>query len=445
MAEVSGIRNVILSLDVPNSRVKLMKILGQSPANSVIEYLPFERELSHSNDYGKMLAAGLAQYIKRANLRQAAFYLVLPDSAVSEWKLSMPALSRSKIDEALKSELAADLIEPKNFIVNTMQISQSKKTTVFLANAVRRDVMKEIKAALIPCGIDPRAITYTSAAVSNAVLFLRQRSRSGTYVLVDVREGETTVALVAKNRLIESTTLPFGYEMLRTDRFVEESALFRHDSATVVVMHAMETTTNTLKNKDGEFDDDVTYYDIDGMDKKQADDEIEEFSKQLDEAVGNMSMTDTDISARALADAEVEKKFDEATGDIPDADYIKASGAASSAADMSVTGSLTDTSTTIEAGSPKDMVERNFKTMYKHILLYCEAIKNDPDLPNPEHIIMNFPKRFAFLLARANKVRGTGYEFKYFNPAIENNARFTENLDMFGALLTKVYNKNRNF
>jgi hypothetical protein len=163
----------------------------------------------------------------------------------------------------------------------------------------------------------------------------------------------------------------------------------------------------------------------------------------VDEAVGKMS--DTYADARAQTDAEVEKKFDEATGEIPETDFMKASGAASSTADMSVTGSLTDTSTMIEAGSPKDMVERNFKVMYKHILLYCEAIKNDPDLPNPEHIIMNFPKRFAFLLARANKERGTGYEFKYFNPSIEDNARFTENLDLFGALFTKVYNKNQNF
>ena len=78
-------------------------------------------------------------------------------------------------------------------------------------------------------------------------------------------------------------------------------------------------------------------------------------------------------------------------------------------------------------------------------MLYCEAVKADPDLPDPECIIMNFPKRFAFLLARANKDRSHGYEFKYFNPSIEDNTKFTENLDMFGALFTKVYNKTKIF
>ena len=52
MAEVSGTRNVVISLDVENARVKIMKILGQSPANSIIEYLPFDRELALRSECG---------------------------------------------------------------------------------------------------------------------------------------------------------------------------------------------------------------------------------------------------------------------------------------------------------------------------------------------------------------------------------------------------------
>ena len=82
MAEVSGTRNVVISLDVENARVKIMKILGQSPANSIIEYLPFDRELALRSEYGKMYRAGLEPYVKRANLKQVVFYLVLPDDVV---------------------------------------------------------------------------------------------------------------------------------------------------------------------------------------------------------------------------------------------------------------------------------------------------------------------------------------------------------------------------
>lgn len=86
-------------------------------------------------------------------------------------------------------------------------------------------------------------------------------------MLVDMRDKETTMALVSKEKMIESTSLPFGYEILRTDKYTEENELYPHDSATVVVARAMETTTNALKNENGEFDDDVLYYDIDEAEK----------------------------------------------------------------------------------------------------------------------------------------------------------------------------------
>ena len=189
----------------------------------------------------------------------------------------------------------------------------------------------------------------------------------------------------------------------------------------------------------------MLYYDIDEAEKTLTSDEIEAFTTQVDEAVKSALSDGDEISEeQAKADAEAEKKFDAAENMQQTGEYTKPSGAASSSTDMSVTASL-DTSTSIEIGSPKDMVERNFKNIHKRILLYCEAVKADPDLPDPECIIMNFPKRFAFLLARANKDRSHGYEFKYFNPSIEDNTKFTENLDMFGALFTKVYNKTKIF
>ena len=235
------------------------------------------------------------------------------------------------------------------------------------------------------------------------------------------------------------------FKILRTDKYTEENELYPHDSATVVVARAMETTTNALKNENGEFDDDVLYYDIDEAEKTLTPDELDAFTAQVDEAVKSaLSESGETSEEQAKADAEAEKNFDAAENMQQTGEYTKPSGAASSSADMSVTGSF-DTSTSIEIGSPKDMVERNFKNIHKRILLYCEAVKADPDLPDPEYIIMNFPKRFAFLLARANKDRSGSYEFKYFNPSIEDNSKFTENLDMFGALFTKVYNKTKIF
>ena len=446
----NGQRNVIISLDIKNARVKVMKILGQSQKNSVVEFLPFDKDLVVHGEYGKMFETGLARYVERANLRFAAFYVVLPDEVVTCWKISVPSLSKVKTEDALKAELAVDLGNPKDFIVNYAPLVSSKKVSVYEVCAIRRDVYNDVKNSLTRLGIDVRAITYNSAAVTNAVFALRTKSRQGTYVFVDMRDGETVMALISKEKMIASSTLPFGYEMLRTDGIVDENSLLPHDSATIVVSKALETTTSV--KSEGERTEDLITFDLDSVgNQMMTTADITEFSAAVDEAIRSaaeerVAQESVEIpeSSMSTTELEIERKFDEAinTDTIED---VMVEPDNSNTSDMSVTGSFTDTDLSIDALSHRDMSERNFQTAYKHILLFCDAIKNDPDLPNPDHITMNLPKRFAFILARANKDNTRPYDFKYFNPSIEDNERFTENLDLFGALFTKVYNKTRSF
>ena len=446
----NGQRNVVISLDLKNARVKVMKILGQSQKNSIVEFLPFDRDLIVHGEYGKMFETGLARYVERANLRFAAFYVVLPDEAITSWKISVPSLSKVKTEDALKAEIAVDVGDPKDFIVNYVPIASTKKVTVYEVCALRRDVYNEVRGALTRLGIDLRAITCTSAAVMNAVFALRTKSRQGTYVFADMREGETVVALVSKEKMIASATIPFGYEMLRTDGIVDENSLLPHDSATVVVAKALETTTR-IKNGEERTEDLITF-DLESVGSQMMTTaDITEFSEAVDQAIRSaeeeraaQAPEEPSDKGMSTTDLEIERKFDEAS-DTNTMEDVTVEPENSNTSDMSVTGNFTDTDLSIDAVSHRDMSERNFQTAYKHILLFCEAIKSDPDLPNPDHITMNLPKRFAFLLARANKDNTRPYDFKYFNPSIEDNERFTENLDLYGALFTKVYNKSRSF
>lgn len=513
----NGTRNVVISLDMANARIKIMKILGQSHKNSIIEYLPFDNELVKQREYGKMFETGLSRYVKKANLHLATFYVVIPDELVINWKINVPTLNRIKTEEAMKSELLVDLGNPKDFIVSTEQIASTKNSTTFLVSCVRRDVIRDIKSALTRVGIEAKVISNTSCSVANAVMALRTRARSGTFILADMRHNETSLALVSKKRILQYETLPFGFEMLRTDGFMDEESLIPHDSATLVVSKAMDTTTDTLKNDSEDGTENVKFFDLDfKSDGMMSTADIAEFEKEVDEAIKSaeeerlaagedaMNITDTielpedkpfaafeggehdvsgdtaeiidiptnigDVSAPVGSDAPafgestmeilennqldtseivemsdtdvaIAERFNEANGRMHDTIEEPMD---SNTSDLSVTGVVTDT-INIEVGSPKDMVERNFKTVYKHMLLFLQSVRSDPDMPDPDHIIVNFPKRFAFLLARANKSEDREIEFKYFNPTIEDNPRFTENLDMFGALFAKVYNKGRSF
>ena len=60
-------------------------------------------------------------------------------------------------------------------------------------------------------------------------------------------------------------------------------------------------------------------------------------------------------------------------------------------------------------------------------------------------VLVNMPEEYAHIIDIINEEEDNGIEFKYFNPATENNRFLSANLDLYGALFTESYNKQNNF
>ena len=61
----------------------------------------------------------------------------------------------------------------------------------------------------------------------------------------------------------------------------------------------------------------------------------------------------------------------------------------------------------------------------------------------PAYAIVNLPNDYDYVIEETNK-ENDGFEFRYFDPAKENNVELTGHFDLFGALFMEQFNKNNN-
>lgn len=502
MADTTGIRNVTISLDIENSQVKLMKILGTSIEDSVIELLPYDKKDLAEVTYGTMLVAALKPYMERSNMKFVNFHLVLPDELFAMWRIGVPTKSKIKIEDAIQTEIEKDLEDIKKFKYNTTLVSNDGNSAIFFTEAVNLEFLNEIKIKLAEIGIVPKTIMSKSVSVVNSILALRVRARENTYALVDIRKGSTTMSYVDKSRYLGNINLDFGYEILRTDRFVDEELLFNHDSATVVLAHALETTAhiNEVNEEDilpkADVKDDM-FADEPVSEKEEKEreeankrfEEAAEFAKSLDSEVikqneqkinnessdemavdkqdesdDNLSITNklyetkdnlsiTNKLYETRDDFNITNKLYNTsdsfniTNKLYDTKGTSELYQLSSTFDLHVTGRLNTTDMFTTSGiTLRDNVLQNFRIFMRHINLFVEYCNSlEPNMPKLEYILVNIPKRYSFLLTKANAERGNSIEYKYFNPTVEDKPLFTENLDLYGVLMDKNYNTNHTF
>ncbi|MBQ7163706.1 MAG: hypothetical protein IJR61_00065, partial [Clostridia bacterium] len=85
----------------------------------------------------------------------------------------------------------------------------------------------------------------------------------------------------------------------------------------------------------------------------------------------------------------------------------------------------------------------NFRLFVKHVMLMKMQIEQGGIYSVPAYALVNMPGDYGYVIEETNK-ENDGFEFRYFDPARENNVELTEHLDLFGALFMEQFNKNSN-
>ena len=88
----------------------------------------------------------------------------------------------------------------------------------------------------------------------------------------------------------------------------------------------------------------------------------------------------------------------------------------------------------------------NFRIIMKWILLYARQAELSEYTATPEFIVVNMPAELYGLLDRANEDMGEkGLQFRPFTAADKFSAEIKGNLNLYGCLFSKHFNKNHNF
>lgn len=322
--------------------------------------------------------------------------VVLPDHVFLTDTIDIPNIGKKAMENSLELAISA-LYKNKNELkYHSFPMAQNKQFATFWLVGMRKDLAAKITNVCAENNISVQNITFAANAMVNGAFVLNPKVKNGTFVLLNVRENASRVAFVNKGRTIGGYSLPFGYSMLYKSRLAAEDLLFDHASAELLVLNAKEKAKAKQLTMMGE-----------------------EILADPDEEQSNASV---------FAGNE-EHEFDVFDGKRTGRKLPKFM--------------LRETPTEREG-----FVYENFRIFVKWTL---ELIASNPEITNLgtiDTVYVNLPRTYDFLYDMVNAEEGeNGVKFQPLltGASYDSSAAGAKDLELFGGLYVKQFNKTNNF
>lgn len=207
----------------------------------------FERFITILQDFAKKYPAAQAQNTT----------IVLPDNAVFTDTFSLPNVRGNGMKNNVNSTLDGIYKNRKELKLNTFQALQNRQFVTFCTTGVQNELLFQLKTACSTSKLVAQNITFAANATVNAVSVLNPKLKTSTYMLLDMKEFFTRVVYVFKGVAVGYASLPFGSEILASERLAAEDLLFDHSVAELAVLNARERAKAKSLTMMGEDNPDV--------------------------------------------------------------------------------------------------------------------------------------------------------------------------------------------
>lgn len=320
--------------------------------------------------------------------------LVLPDHLFLTDTIDIPAVGKKAMESSLEVAIGAIYKNKNDLKYNTFPLAQNKQFATFGLVGVRKDLAVGLTNICAANQISVQNITFAANAMVNGAMTLNPKLKTGTFALLNIQENNARVALVNKGRTVGALSLPFGHNIFYKTRLAAEDLLFDHAAGELLVLNAKEKAK----------------------------------AKQLT-MMGEEVMTDPDDVPKAAPAAETQEEFEVEEGKKGGRKLPKFM--------------LRETPTDREG-----FIFENFRIFMKWTL---EAIASNPAivaLGELDGIYVNMPRDYMFLFGMANaEEEENGVKFLPMMTAagFETNAAAAKDLELFGGLYVKQFNKINNF
>ena len=312
---------------------------------------------------------------------------VLPDRLFFNDTLNIPTLNKRATQHLLKIAVESLYRNTDDLMTNNFLLTQNKQSSTYGMVGIRKEMIAKIREFCAANQLSIGNITFAANATVNAALVMNSKLRSASFVLLDIKETLTRLVFVVGGKTFGAYMLPFGTNLLSQMKPFPEDMLFDHAAAELAVLNAEEKAQQR----------ELTMAQITVPAKKKKNSANPALTLGLN---GNPHKKARELPAFMLRPAPTNKD---------------------------------------------ECVFENFRTIMKWTLDIIDANSAITSVGAPEAVYVNMPDSYGFLF---DMVNAEAEENKItFAPLLPENTEpeIAENLELFGALYVKQFNKYNNF
>ena len=352
-----------------------------------------------SEEFYEMLKGMLALQNKRKDNRVS---LVLPNSLFVIDTVKLPIIQKSAVQNSLNLAIDAIYKNSNDIKFKSFLLSQNKQNATYNVCGIRKEILDKTVKCIESSGFNVVNVTYSANSAVNGALVINPKLKNENFILLDIKQTTADFSLVIGGKTVGYYSLPFGYNILKTNRIKDEITLFDHTAGDLLVLNAKELAKKKRLTMLG---DNATEEDLIAQDEQNA------LNGEFDE--------DDEIEP-ILQEPKVGALYKRTNRKLPKFMLRQ------------------------EPETEEGFIYENFRIFVKYSL---ELIRNNAELFRngmPESIVVNMPSRFNSVFEMVNQnLSGTKVTFEQL--VNRDNSIITENLELFGSFYTKKYNKNNNF
>ncbi len=191
--------------------------------------------------------------------------IILPDSWFFTDTIKLPLIQRKAMKASLRFAFNTIYKNFKELRYMSYSLHKDKKNVVYAIVGAKKVVFERIFASLTQAGVDIAGITYATHAIVDKAISLNSKIKSGSSIVVDVKENCTTFGLVVNGKNISYFNLPFGYACFSDSVMYREESYYDHSSSELLVLNAKEKAKNkklTTYDAEQEVTEDVSVEDV---------------------------------------------------------------------------------------------------------------------------------------------------------------------------------------
>lgn len=409
--------NTVISINFQEKSIVFYSMTGDNRQSINVKRVLFRSSEPHEKFF-KFFGEQLAEYGREnPSLQAAVVSVVVPDNAVVTDTVNIPAINRKAMDNGFELAMKTMYTNFDEMKTNKMLATSNKQYGTFFVTMIKKDFLSELNKTCVTNRFLPTFVTFPANTTVNAVGKLRPKFKRSSYLMLDIKENYTRVIFAVKGHAVGASVLPFGFEILSDKKVVAEDMLFDHSFADLTVINANERAK----------------------------------AKSLTMMAEDRSQTELEPGDVVNIDGSITKEDGtviQTDGTIirPDGTVVPPVEQGGFKAYQRVARKLPKFMQRPTPTNARDFVYENFRIFVKWALSYLRGNDQLTTLAEPEFVLVNMPAEYDFLFERVNADKAEQkIEFVSFDPAIEDNATVTHNLELFGAFYSRNVNTTNNF